>query len=305
MLNRVIMLSMLVALIPTWGWIVVLVVVLIILVMLLVVLVTGSTTEALSSDFHYQCDSAIGPESAVVRTAEPVPGGDESRYPTQTPSAAPTTNPYASLTVAPDDKSVSPWQRTCLTAMRAAPYQLPPLRGYNDGSAPECARQLALGRLQGGGSAQGANGESGDAALARSVIAQASAAAVTGRCGAGGTTDQDNDRSAAAAGGGTAQGSFGPGGCAAITGGAEVATVVTLPASVAGQAACGQRVAMAAMSAGDLVFWDFQDNAPTRVGVAVGGTQLVTVDPGTGQPVEQFVPATADVRVKRVLRGVS
>ncbi|WP_280335740.1 hypothetical protein, partial [Nocardia wallacei] len=202
MLNRVIMLSMLVALIPTWGWIILVVVVLIILIMLLVVVVTGSTTEALSSDFHYQCDSAIGPDSAVVRTEQPVPGGDESRYPTQLPSAAPTTNPYASLTAAPDDKSVSAWQRTCLTAMRAAPYQLPPLRSFNNGPASECARQLALSKLQGGGSAQNAGGESNDAALARSVIAQASATLVTGRCDTGGATGQDAARAGAAAGAG-------------------------------------------------------------------------------------------------------
>ncbi|WP_280278443.1 hypothetical protein [Nocardia wallacei] len=303
MLNRVIMLSMLVALIPTWGWIILVVVVLIILIMLLVVVVTGSTTEALSSDFHYQCDSAIGPDSAVVRTEQPVPGGDESRYPTQLPSAAPTTNPYASLTAAPDDKSVSAWQRTCLTAMRAAPYQLPPLRSFNNGPASECARQLALSKLQGGGSAQNAGGESNDAALARSVIAQASATLVTGRCDTGGATGQDAARSASAAGAGGA--GFTQGGCAAITNANVFPTVVVLPVSVAGQAACGQRVAVSAMSAGDLVFWDFRDNAPTRVGVAVGGAQLVTVEPGTGQAVQQFVPANADVRVKRVLRGAA
>ncbi|MBF6175663.1 hypothetical protein [Nocardia blacklockiae] len=301
MLNRVIMVTMLLAMVPAWGWIVVAVVAVIVFVMILVVTVTGSTTGALASDFHYQCDSAIGPESSVVMTEPPVAGGDESRYPTATPSVVPSTNPYASLTVAPDDKSVNDWQRSCLTAMRAAPYQLPPLRGYNSGTAAECARQLALAGAQGGGAAQ----SGGDAAFARSVIAQASAAPFTGNCGSGGANGQE-----AAGGQGAPQIRYGSDGSVQAESCADISkpglpTMVSLPATVAEQAACGQRVATAAASAGDLVFWDFRNNAPTRVGVSVGGTQLVTIDPSTGQAVEQYIPTGADVRVKRVLRGAA
>ncbi|WP_342217235.1 NlpC/P60 family protein, partial [Nocardia wallacei] len=135
------------------------------------------------------------------------------------------------------------------------------------------------------------------------VCAAALAWLVSGRgAGGGGAAPAAAGRAPAAGAGGAG---YTQGGCAAITNANVFPTVVVLPVSVAGQAACGQRVAVSAMSAGDLVFWDFRDNAPTRVGVAVGGAQLVTVEPGTGQAVQQFVPANADVRVKRVLRGAA
>uniref|UniRef100_UPI00313C6648 NlpC/P60 family protein n=1 Tax=Nocardia wallacei TaxID=480035 RepID=UPI00313C6648 len=138
---------------------------------------------------------------------------------------------------------------------------------------------------------------------ARAAPPPAAPTLVPGRCHPGGPTGPAPARPASAAGAGGA--GYTQGGCAAITNANVFPTVVVLPVSVAGQAACGQRVAVSAMSAGDLVFWDFRDNAPTRVGVAVGGAQLVTVEPGTGQAVQQFVPANADVRVKRVLRGAA
>ncbi|MBB5918776.1 cell wall-associated NlpC family hydrolase [Nocardia transvalensis] len=300
MLNRLTTISLLIALIPFWGWAGVAVFAVIILLLTMVVMITGSTTSALSSDFHYQCDSAIGPDASIVGTANPgtEAGGDEARYSsTETPSAAPTTNPYASLTVAPEDRNVSDWQRSCLTAMRQAPYQLPPLRTANVGGVAQCAGQLALSKGQSGGGASAGSDDS--AALARDVIAEASLAALTGRCGGSGSSAAEPVPAPAATDQATES-------CARITRDAGAApTTVTLPGTVAAQAACGQRVAKSAMSAGDLVFWDFRNNAPTRVGVAVGGTQLVTVDPSTGRVVELAVPGDADVRVKRVLRGDS
>ena len=297
MFNRLIMMSVMTALLglmPAWLWLVLGLVVLLALVTTLVALVTGSTTAALASDLDYQCDSAIGPDTSITRTLAPGDlGRGESAYPTGTkaPSEIPTTNPYASLTVAPDDTGISDWQRTCVTAMRSAPYQLPLVRTANTGRGVECARELALAQLQLGSTDN--SGSDSAATLTRSVVRDASTAALGGRCAASGASaDTDSGTSA------------GTSACAR-TAGTGVSTVVVLPNTVGGQALCGQRVSVSAVSAGDLVFWDYSRYTPTRVGVAVGGTRMVTVEPGGGRPVEEAVPTVDDVRIKRVLPGAS
>ncbi|WP_280442712.1 hypothetical protein [Nocardia brasiliensis] len=79
--------------------------------------------------------------------------------------------------------------------------------------------------------------------------------------------------------------------------------VVLLPNDLAGQGACGQRVEPSAASAGDLVFWNYRDFAPTRVGIALDSTEIVIADSGAGRYVRQPMPTSDDVRVKRVLGG--
>ncbi|MFQ6327798.1 hypothetical protein ACLMAL_16890 [Nocardia sp. CWNU-33] len=219
---------------------------------------------------------------------------------------APTTNPYAELTIAPDDTNASAWQRACVSAMKSAPYQLEPLLTGNDGMAAECARELALGGLSassvvGGAGSDGSTGPIDSAAMTRSLIYQASAAALTGRCERSvGLASAPSAPVAPLAGGGAVQST---GAAVEACGRPITGTVVTLPNALAEQGVCGQRVDLSAVSAGDLIFWDYRDSAPTHVGVATGGTQLVTIDPISGRFVQQSMPTANDVRAKRVLGG--
>ncbi|WP_329412021.1 hypothetical protein OG563_06215 [Nocardia vinacea] len=298
MINRLLILAM----IPAWVWVILAVTTGLLGVIVILVLVVGGATSSIASDLHYQCDSAVGPDPALTETATPTATADSgarSGRSAALPSAMPTTNPYAQLTFAPEDTSVSEWQRTCVSALKSAPYQAAPLQTANTGFVAECAQKLALAQL--GPSYETAAGSSGGlaadlAAMGRSVIYQASAASATGRCElptAGGGNRLE-------AGSGT-QGSATAGKpCGQLTAGAAV---VELPNTLAGQASCGQRVDPAAVSAGDLVFWDYRNSAPTRSGIAVSRTEIITVDPVTGRTVEETMPTGRDVRVKRVLGG--
>jgi hypothetical protein len=264
--------------------------------MMAMVLVIGGATSAIASDLNYQCDSAVGPDpsqtvtpsratTAARPTAKSAPVGGVT--------ATPTTNPYAQLTIAPDDTSASDWQRACVTAMRDAPHQDPPLLTGNSGIGAECAREFALAQLTANGARNG-SGSRGDAAeFTRSVIYQASTALTTGRCS---TTEGTAAQPSAADDAGQSSGSARRA-CGQLGG----ASVVGLPNTVAAQGACGQRVDPAAVSAGDLVFWNYRKNAPTQVGIAVSDTRLVTTEPTTGELVELTIPSANDVRVKRVL----
>ncbi|WP_280264946.1 hypothetical protein [Nocardia wallacei] len=267
---------------------------------ILVVLAVGENASSAAADFRYQCDSALGPDPSATETATPTTSAGPrtgSARETMSPSDIPTTNPYAEMTIAPDDAEASAWQRSCLTAMRSAPYQLPALDTVNRGPAVDCARDVALMQLRGRSAGEGAaRGVADDATLTQYVIGRASEAAVTGRCELSTTTG--------AAGGGGAVASGGTAGaCSRST--TTASEVVILPSTIAGQAVCGQRVDPHATSAGDLVFWDYRSHAPTRVGVAVDALHVITSDPSTGQVVEQTIPSGRDVRVKRVLKGAT
>jgi hypothetical protein len=287
-------------LMPFWIWLVLGGVGVLFVILMGLVLVIGGATSAIASDLHYQCDSAVGPDSSQTVTAT---RASTAARPTalSAPAAgvttAPTTNPYAQLTVAPDDTNVSDWQRACATAMKDAPYQDPPLLSGNSGIGAECARRLAL--AQAGASSNGGQGRAGGSADAaeftRSVIYQASAAQSSGRCEVTAapvalppSVDVVQQPSGA---------TRRPCGQSDSSG----ATVVVLPNTVAAQGACGQRVDLSAVSGGDLVFWNYRKNAPTEVGIAISGTMLVTLDSVNRGFVEQAIPSTADVRVKRVL----
>lgn len=296
---------MILAMIPGWAWALLLTVAGLFGVGAMIATFAGNTSTSAAADLHYQCDSAVGPDPAFAtvtssattsrRAADIIPE-----------SAAPTTNPYAEWTIAPDDNDATDWQRSCASAMRSASWQLPPLQTVNTGLAVECARQFALAVARQPSTLEpGRNGSQGtvDAAtLTKEVIDAASGAAMTGQC-------------LQAASVGTAGSSSGV--TMPRTESTQVAcgrpsssttttrSSVVLPSSVAAQGVCGQRVDTTAISAGDLVFWDYRSNAPTRVGIAVDATQIVTVDPDSGQVVERVLPTGSDVRVKRVLKGDS
>ncbi|MEV4130265.1 hypothetical protein [Nocardia sp. NPDC049707] len=290
--------------VPAWAWVLLAAVSGLGTVLVLLVLVVGGTTSAISADLHYQCDSAVGPDPSQTETTTPRATAASGSGSGAAPSTAPTVNPYAELTVAPDDRTASDWQRACASAIRTAPYQLPPLQTTMSGLLGDCARELAINHAlkASAGSADGApSGPSSAAGLTRVVIYQASAAAVTGRCNA---TAQPPDNTEPAAP--PAQGTSAQPGSAAVACGQSSSigkAVIVLPKTVAAQAACGQRVDPAAVSAGDLVFWDYRSNAPTRTGIALGATQVMTYDAYSGRFVEQSMPTGRDVRIKRVLGG--
>ncbi|WP_405136707.1 hypothetical protein [Nocardia sp. NBC_01388] len=263
-------------------------------ILAVLVIFSGGIDSATSADLHYQCDSAIGPDPAATEAETATTAGEPE---TLLPSEAPTANPYAELTIAPGETGVSDWQRTCLSALRSAPYQLPALRTVNTGFAAECARQIALALVSGTG--QAADGTADPEGMTAAVISRASAASTTATCES--TAVMGNDPSVSRAGAVVPSASVSAAGCPSNGGTAPV----VLPKSVAAQVVCGQRVDPVGVSAGDLVFWGYRDYAPTQVGIAVSATQVVVVDATNGRISQQALPAGPDVRVKRVLGGAS
>ncbi|MFI7671918.1 hypothetical protein [Nocardia sp. NPDC049526] len=297
---------MFLAMVPAWAWLLLAAVSGLGTLLVIMVLVVGGTTSAISADLHYQCDSAVGPDPSLTETSTPRTTAVSSSGAAAAPSTAPTANPYAELTVAPDDTTASDWQRACASAIHTAPYQLPPLQTTMSGLLGDCARELAVNHAlkASAGSADGASsGPSSAAGLTRDVIYQASAAAMTGHCDPTAQPPDDTEPVTPPARGTSSQ----PGSAAVACGQSSSIgkAVIVLPKSVAAQAACGQRVDSAAVSAGDLVFWDYRSNAPTRTGIALGATQVMTYDPYSGRFVEQSMPTGRDVRIKRVLGGGS
>ncbi|MGW5378037.1 hypothetical protein ACWESM_21625 [Nocardia sp. NPDC003999] len=278
-------------LMPIWVWVVLGGVGVVLMLLMGLVLVIGGASSAIASDLHYQCDSAVGPDPSQTVTPSRAPTAARPTVrsaPVGGVTTAPTTNPYAELTIAPDDTSASDWQRACTTAMRYAPRQDPPLLTSNSGIGADCARELALAQLTASAARNGSGSRGGAEEFTRSVIYQASAAQTTGRCAA---TEAAVAQSSVAAGAGRRA-------CGQLDGSLAV---VVLPNTIAAQGACGHRVDPAAVSPGDLVFWNYRNNAPTQVGIAVSDTRLVTTDAATGELVELTIPSTYDVRVKRVL----
>ncbi|MGI5220935.1 hypothetical protein [Nocardia sp. CA-290969] len=215
----------------------------------------GELSTMAKVDFGRQCDIALGPATGTTAPATTTAASSA----TVSPSPRPSSIPYASLTLDPDDPDIAARDRECVSAMRAA----------------ACAADLALRYPEAGGTAQMAE-------YVRDVVYSASAGAVAGRCVPGRAP-----RAAAAEN------------CGDPVGGEPV----VLPETVREQAYCGQIVDPGATSPGDLVFWDYRDNAATRVGIALGPAELVTVD--EGKFIRSRIPGNARVQVKRVLGGVS
>ncbi|MEV5652530.1 hypothetical protein AB0L57_30135 [Nocardia sp. NPDC052254] len=290
----------LLTLLPGWVLLGLLVISGLVTAIMFIALMAGGSASDLSSDFRYQCDSAVGPDTESTETETTTSARNGVRETQEQPPASdvPTTNPYAEMTVDPGDSSVSQWQRDCVSAMASAPYQLPESQMINSSAAANCARQLAGAQI-----GQPA-GTGGAATLVRNVIYQASAVDSTGHCGLLGAAPGD---AAATSGGAGTDLAPAAGSCGSTTQipGETARTVVVLPETVAAQGVCGQRVDPAAASSGDLVFWDYQRHAPSRVGIVIGSEVMVTVDPATGGVVESVIPSGSAVRVKRVLGSSS
>ncbi|WP_228002922.1 C40 family peptidase [Nocardia australiensis] len=255
-------------------------------VLLFAVLFGSASGASVASDFLYQCDTNVGPNPAADAVL-PRPGLDAK----VSPAPAPTANPYAGAPIEPENE----WQRACLNSL-TAPYQLPPVNTLNSGYAVECARAAAQAALA---AADAAAIGADPANLAGGIIAAASAGSMTGRC------ELSPGGAPSAAAPSSDSGAVGQS-CAktADPGGGSVPGV--LPNTTAAQALCGQRVDISAVSAGDLVFWGYREDrnyVPSNVGVAVDTTELITINPATGRVVQQSIPTSPDVRVRRVLPG--
>lgn len=232
-------------------------------------------------DFDNQCDSAIGEDpsaTATATTATKPKRADDSEP--SVPATSLTANPYAELTLDPGDDH-SDYVRDCVSAMPTAPHQREALTGTNAGFAAECAGRLAMSQASGSGPAM-----SGQADMVRQVIYWASSGSVTGQC----------DPSVGAVSESSTLG------CGALDPEGRP-RALALPTTVREQGYCGQRVERSAISPGDLVFWDFDNHAASRVGIAVSESELVTYPDGGGSAVLQPVSSDSGVRVKRVLVG--
>lgn len=234
-------------------------------------------TSMATRDFEEQCDIAIGPAAGTTPTTTPTAPAVTSTpaVPTAPPARTPTGNPYASLTFAADDPNVGPRERACGSAMQVAPRQGPARQTSNNNPATVCAHDLALRYPEAGGTAEPAE-------YVRDVVYSASVAGSSGRCLPGRAP-----RSAAMEN----------------CGDAPYGEPVILPKTVREQAFCGHVVEPAAISPGDLVFWDYRDNAAHRAGIALGSGELATVE--DGKFVRSDIPGTGHVQIKRVLREVS
>ncbi|WP_328404201.1 hypothetical protein [Nocardia sp. NBC_00403] len=266
--------------------------------------VIGHTVATSTGGLADQCDSAVGsdPSHTVAPTSATVARQPAARP--SSPASTPSTNPYAELTIAPGDPAASDWLVACLDAMQTAPVQGDPLQYLDDGFAGACARNQALAQLASsvGENGGGSGGRVGAATLTRAVIYHASVAALTGRCESIVSYAVDAGGAGGSAAGGTAgqQSSVHSRSCGPETVGTAV---IVLPNTAAAQLVCGKRVDPVAISAGDLVFWEFGDKGPTQVGIAVEATQMVTADPVSGTLVQRLIPTTGEVRVKRVLES--
>ncbi|MFI6218517.1 hypothetical protein ACIBCD_41455 [Nocardia brasiliensis] len=260
-----------------------------------------STTSMLAegyTDLRQQCANAIGPDpSEPVTTtragradAVPTPASRDART-----TNLPTANPYASLTIPPTATDVPEWLGECIAAVQVADYRGPISQARNAGPAADCAGWLALAALgrnaTGGGSAAPADA----ASFARWVTYHASLATGSAGCHYP-ATDALESRVVPEAGSAVRRGCVSPAG---LDG--RRPTAVVLPERIADQALCGQPVDRAAISPGDLVFWEFQRYTPRRVGVAVDTATVIAVDPVSGGLAQVLLTPQTAIGVKRVL----
>ncbi|MFB8281082.1 hypothetical protein [Nocardia colli] len=247
-------------------------------------------------DLRDQCRNAIGPDPSETVTT--VPGTSSAQISArplprvQRSATAPATNPFASLT-----GPTTGYLGECLSAERVADYRGPLLRDANAGPAVDCAGSLARVAADRSATTRSADVSFDAAGLIRFVIYHASLATGATGCQIPAMTTADVLAV-------PPSGSAGRRGCArpAEPTGSRSAPVV-LPERIADQALCGQPVDRAAISAGDLVFWDFRANLPQRAGVAIDATTVVAVDPTTGGVARVVLEPAIDIGAKRVLEA--
>ncbi|GAB2559348.1 hypothetical protein [Nocardia heshunensis] len=259
--------------------------------------VLGSVPAAFGVDYN-QCESAVGPDPAITETPTVTPSA-----PTGEPEFATTIPPIATsmaeVTIAPDDTTVSQWDRDCVSAMRYAQPQKAPLRTPYRGFAADCARQAALAQLN--RDTKRDSRVADQAVMTAVVIRTASLGALSGVCRSATTGDTDPPQSAV---GESPAALDDP-----VTARCQdpmARAVIVLPETLDIQGFCGQRVDPSAVSPGDLVFWDHahRGHVPGRVGVWIGPNLIVSSDPVSGQVQESEMPTGRDVLIKRVLGGL-
>ena len=269
---------------PWWAWVAGLLFAVPCLIGLLLeqVLLLSDQAEAVNNDLYDQCESAIGPDPDATETRTPARESDVADELDH--SDVPTANPYASATAEPDDASVSSWMRRCLNGpMSSAAYQMPPLTQHNGGFESRCAAVLARNiHLT----------EVADplSDMIRRIVYQASMAGLTDTC----DPEVPARIPAPAADDCRLSAQVGP---------VPRSRPVVLPEALEQQAYCGQRVRLSALSAGDVVFWDYGPRGPQRAGIALGADGVLTVDAATGRLATLRIAEVRYVQVKRVLRA--
>ncbi|MGW4843056.1 hypothetical protein [Nocardia brasiliensis] len=258
-----------------------------------------STTSMLAegyADLRGQCTNAIGPDPSETATVTRSVHVDTRPPPRSAPATSPTANPYASLTI-PPTAEVSEWLGECAAAVRVADYRGPMLQIQNSGRTVDCAGWLALAALERSAAAGEADVSADAAAFLQWVTYFASLADGPAGCHYP-ATGAPGARVVPEAVDATRRGCALP----ADPSGRRPAAVV-LPDRIVDQALCGQPVQRAAMSTGDLVFWEFQRYKPLRAGIAVDATTVVAVDPAVGRIVRVSLAPSTVIGVKRVLEG--
>lgn len=226
------------------------------------------------SDYQWQCDIALGRTTGTAAPTTPIT--TTSAPDTAPTSPRPTANPYAAWQIEDSGPELTDRDLACHRAMQWAPYQGRPLSQPNTGTSVACAADLALRYPEAGGTAAMAE-------YIRDVVYSASIVTKTGQCAPT-----------------RAPAPVAEANCGDPT---KMVPAVVLPATVGAQGYCGQLVDPDAASPGDVVFWEYRDNAATKAGIALGPRELVTVD--NGRFLRLGIPEGAEVQIKRVLGEVA
>lgn len=275
---------------PRWALVAVLITIAMIGGCTVLLIVAGAALFSPAADLDDQCRQRIPDPSATTR-----PGTrTTTTTATTTMTTTATTNPYAQTRIVGD----SAWERACLAAMRDGPRQGAPITVTNQSAAAQCAQRLATALTE--LPPQPRHEESGEretetidaAELVRYITFHAARVADGERCG---PSDDGPTQPTPAA----LTPVSGKGSCSEY----RASEPLLLPDTVSEQAWCGQRVEPAAVSPGDLVFWDYRDYTATEAGVAISTDEIVTADTESGRYTRRTIPTGVDVRVFRILPG--
>jgi hypothetical protein len=232
--------------------------------------------------FETQCTDIDGDDPSATETTTETTTPD-----TETPTDTPTDNPFVGMTT---DPSFDAYTNDCIVDMNSGvPPQNPPMQVANDTVTATCAAALARRQehatvVDGAGDLSGpTDGGFGPAQFIQYVIAGASYARVTGRCEPLAQTTAPVTQEST-----TYEENLN-----------DIRTMV-LPDTIAAQVGYGQVVAQSSISAGDLVFWDYSDYKPTRVGVALSQTTMIAPS-GDEFTLQSPLPTGKNVVYKRVL----
>ncbi|WP_067721526.1 hypothetical protein [Nocardia yamanashiensis] len=232
------------------------------LVFTVIVSALGPIDSSMSADLSTECATSAGPGSM--------------------PSASPTFGPPPGRSAGNSDTGFSPQQRECMDAL--------------------CVQRIAIVLADQQTQAVGVAAE--PAAVIAAIFRRAALTRAAG-CPAP-STRETIDIVSATAGPSTpaisATAGRGPSTDTSATNcQTGSAATTSLPETLVAQSMCGQRVNPAAISIADLVYWEYLEQAPRRVGIAMGEGMMLTDDPATARLTLTALPQDSEVRVNRIL----